>query len=160
MNGRLKVKARVDKLFEEVRAKYSAIFKPNETIDLEPTVLAYIVSQLQPYSFLDSEVDVKGKAYEEIVGSNLRGDRGEFFTPRNVCKMAVLMGDPGPKDLILDPACGTGGILITAMSHVIEKIRAPEWNPLSVQGGERRSDRRSNGGVAIVVTTTMKTAAA
>jgi len=24
-----------------------------------------------------------------IVGANLRGDRGEFFTPRNVCRMAV-----------------------------------------------------------------------
>lgn len=126
MNGRLKVKARVDRLFEEVRARYSSIFKPNETIDLEPTVLAYIVSQLQPYSLLDSEIDVKGKAYEEIVGSNLRGDRGEFFTPRNVCKMAVLMLDPGPKHVILDPACGTGGFLITAMNHVVEKIKPAE----------------------------------
>ena len=35
---------------------------------VEPRVLAYIVSQLQSYSLLDSEIDVKGKAYEEIVG--------------------------------------------------------------------------------------------
>jgi len=69
---------------------------------------------------------VKGKAYEEIVGSNLRGDRGEFFTPRNVCRMAVEMLDPGPRELVLDPACGTGGFLIIAMNHVREKIRAAE----------------------------------
>jgi type I restriction enzyme M protein len=68
-------------------------------------------------------VDVKGKAYEEIVGSNLRGDRGEFFTPRNICSMAVTMLDPGPEDVVLDPACGTGGFLIIAMNHVVEKIR-------------------------------------
>ena len=30
--------------------------------------------------------------------------------------------DPGEPQLILDPACGTGGFLITAMNHVIEKI--------------------------------------
>jgi len=28
-------------------------------------------------------MDVKGDAYEESVGENLRGNRGEFFTPRN-----------------------------------------------------------------------------
>ena len=37
--------------------------------------------------------------------------------------MAVAMLDPGEKQLVLDPACGTGGFLITAMNHVIEKIR-------------------------------------
>jgi type I restriction enzyme M protein len=126
LNGQLKVKVRIDKLFSVVRQKYPAIFKANDAVDLQPRVLAYLVSQLQVYSLLDSAVDVKGKAYEEIVGSNLRGDRGEFFTPRNICKMAVLMVDPGPVDLLLDPACGTGGFLITAMNHVLEKIRASE----------------------------------
>jgi type I restriction enzyme M protein len=40
--------------------------------------------------------------------------------------MAVSMLDPGEGQLILDPACGTGGFLITGMNHVIEKIRAAE----------------------------------
>ena len=75
---------------------------------------------------LESDIDLKGRAYEEIVGSNLRGDRGEFFTPRNICQMAVVMLDPGEKSLILDPACGTGGFLITAMNHVIAKISQAE----------------------------------
>jgi type I restriction enzyme M protein len=78
------------------------------------------------YSLLESDVDVKGRAYEEIVGANLRGDRGEFFTPRNVCAMAVAMLDPGEKELCIDPACGTGGFLITAMNYVIDKIRDAE----------------------------------
>ena len=72
---------------------------------------------------LESDIDEKGRAYEEIVGANLRGDRGEFFTPRNTCRLAVEMLDPGEKQLLLDPACGTGGFLITAMNHVIAKIR-------------------------------------
>lgn len=123
MVGTMKVKTRIDGLFSEVKADYPQIFKASEGIELEPRVLAYLVSQLQMYSLLESDIDVKGRAYEEIVGSNLRGDRGEFFTPRNICKMAVAMLDPGDKQLILDPACGTGGFLITAMNHVIEKIR-------------------------------------
>ena len=140
LNGHLKVKARLEKLFSDVRQKYATIFKPNEVIELEPRVLAYIVSQLQMWSLLDSDVDVKGKAYEEIVGSNLRGDRGEFFTPRNICRMAVEMLDPDQTDCVVDPACGTGGFLTIAMNHVIQKIRAGEsrkWrddeNPTEVE---------------------------
>ncbi len=135
LNGQLKVRTRLEKIFALVRQKYPTIFRPNEAIELQPRVLAYIVSQLQVYSLLDSAVDVKGKAYEEIVGSNLRGDRGEFFTPRNICRMAVLMVDPDPSDLIIDPACGTGGFLITGMNHVLEKIRAKE------RGKWRHADR-------------------
>ena len=126
LNGRLKAKRRLDSLFAELKQEYPTIFRANDLMDLDPAVLAYIVSQLQMYSLLESDVDVKGRAYEEIVGSNLRGDRGEFFTPRNVCQMAVAMLDPGERDVILDPACGTSGFLITAMNHVIESIRAAE----------------------------------
>jgi type I restriction enzyme M protein len=126
VNGPLKVQKRIEALFTQVKADYPTIFRQSESIELKPVVLAYLVTQLQMYSLLESDIDVKGRAYEEIVGSNLRGDRGEFFTPRNVCQMAVSMLDPGEKELILDPACGTGGFLITAMNHVIEKIRTAE----------------------------------
>ncbi len=126
MNGQTRARSRIEKLFASVKADYPSIFRKNDTVELNPPVLAYIVSQLQMYSLLESDIDVKGRAYEEIVGANLRGDRGEFFTPRNICRMAVELLDPDEKDLILDPACGTGGFLITAMNHVIEKIRAAE----------------------------------
>jgi type I restriction enzyme M protein len=134
LNGQLKVKERIDKLFRDVKDEYTQIFKRGEEIELTPAVLTYLVSQLQMYSLLDSDIDVKGKAYEEIVGSNLRGDRGEFFTPRNVCRMAVQMLDPDEHTLILDPACGTGGFLIIAMNHVLQKILDAE---LVKRGGNR-----------------------
>ena len=134
MSGRLGAKARIDRLYDEVKAEYNTIFHENEKIELNLEVLTYIVSQLQMYSLLESDIDVKGRAYEEIVGSNLRGDRGEFFTPRNICHMAVIMLDPGEDQLIMDPACGTGGFLIAAMNHVIDRIRKAEiarWGDVS-----------------------------
>ncbi len=143
LNGRLKVKQRTDDLFDKVKSAYPTIFKANEVIELEPAVLTYIVGQLQLYSLLMSDTDVKGRAYEEIVGSNLRGDRGEFFTPRNICQMAVAMLDPDERQVILDPACGTGGFLITAMNHVVEKIRQAEvakWG--DIERGEAASHSR------------------
>jgi type I restriction enzyme M protein len=92
MNGPLKVQKRMEALFQQVKDDYPTIFKSSESIDLKPVVLAYLVTQLQMYSLLQSDIDVKGRAYEEIVGSNLRGDRGEFFTPRHVVRV-----DAGPE---------------------------------------------------------------
>lgn len=82
------------------------------------------MSELQPYSLLNTNIDIKGKAYEEIVGANLRGDRGEFFTPRNVMKMVVEMINPKINERVLDSSCGTGGFLVQAMTHVINQLEA------------------------------------
>jgi type I restriction enzyme M protein len=121
-------KKRIQGLFEQrVVEKYPTIFEPRDVeIDLKPEVVAFVVTELQGYSLLRSPVDVKGVAYEEIVGSNLRGDRGEFFTPRNACRMAVTMLDPQPNERILDPSCGTGGFLITGMNHALEYVEKSE----------------------------------
>jgi type I restriction enzyme M protein len=126
--GAHSAKARIQSLFaDKVLDKHKSIFMAADaTIDLKPTVIAYVVSQLQGFSLLASPVDVKGIAYEEIVGSNLRGDRGEFFTPRNACRMAVLMLNPQPGERLLDPACGTGGFLITAMNNALQHIETSE----------------------------------
>lgn len=137
-DGQLTVKKRISGIFERVKQHYSKIFEPNDEIGLSPRTLAYIVSELQSYSLLKTEIDYKGKAYEELVGANLRGDRGEFFTPRNVTNMTVEMLSPKSNEKVLDPACGTGGFLVIAMNYVINEIKSQmetvlakphnEWN--------------------------------
>lgn len=121
-DGQLTVQKRITKIFDRVKRKHGKIFDANDEIKLSPRSLAYIVSELQKYSLLNTNIDIKGKAYEEIVGANLRGDRGEFFTPRNVMKMVVEMINPQIDEHVLDSSCGTGGFLVTAMTHVIEKL--------------------------------------
>lgn len=106
-----------------MKKKYSNIFPENDEINLSSISLSYIVSELQKYTFSKTDIDVKGKAYEEIVGSNLRGNRGEFFTPRNIARMTIKMLDIQLDKKILDPACGTGGFLVIGMNNVIEKLR-------------------------------------
>jgi type I restriction enzyme M protein len=79
--GRARIKGRIDKLFEEVKEQYKEIFRGNEEISLSERALAFMVSELCRYDFTRSEIDAKGAAYQEIVGTNLRGDRGQYFTP-------------------------------------------------------------------------------
>lgn len=121
-DGQLTVKKRISKIFDRVKKKQGKIFEPNEEIKLVPRSLSYIVSELQKYSLLNTNIDIKGKAYEEIVGANLRGDRGEFFTPRNIMKMVVEMINPTTHERVLDSSCGTGGFLVNAMTHVIRVL--------------------------------------
>jgi type I restriction enzyme M protein len=115
--GQTRVFQRIGALFAKVCAEYGYIFGKDEEIKLSEPVVAYIVAELQKYSLIDTDYDYKGEAYEEIVGSNSRGDRGEFFTPRNLCSLAVnivkkIIGETNFQDVkLLDPACGTGGFL-------------------------------------------------
>ena len=128
--GRSNLRKAMDGLFDDVKRRYSYIFSDDDTLGVQDRVLAYIVGELQRYSLIQTRADVKGVAYEQLVGSNLRGDRGEFFTPRAVCKMAsemVLATFPQDQWLtinVLDPAAGTGGFLVALMDvwreHILE----------------------------------------
>jgi type I restriction enzyme M protein len=132
--GQRRLRNTIDQLFEEVKNRYPYIFSRDEQIKLENRVLAYGVGELQRYSLLQTQADVKGAAYEQLVGSNLRGDRGEFFTPRNVCEMAAKMAfatypeSQWLKLKILDPACGTGGFLVAVMNFWREYLLAIQKN--------------------------------
>lgn len=140
VDGQLTVQKRISKIFERVKRRHGKIFDPNDEIKLKPRSLAYIVSELQRYSLLNTNIDIKGKAYEEIVGANLRGDRGEFFTPRNVMKMVVEMINPQADERVLDSSCGTGGFLVTAMTHVITQLEAQFVAELGVERKDWDSD--------------------
>lgn len=129
-DGQLTVAKRIGKIFDRVKKKHSRIFERNEGIKLTTRSLSYIVAELQKYSLLDTNIDIKGKAYEEIVGANLRGDRGEFFTPRNVMQMAVSMINTTMAETVLDSSCGTGGFLVNAMNHVIKQLQAEMENKI------------------------------
>lgn len=119
------VKTRLDNLYHQVRKQYPELFGAQvDTIDLPPPIVSYVVAQLAEYDFLHSSVDVKGEAYEAIVGKNLQGTRGEFFTPRNAVKMGIRMLDPEPGMKCIDPTCGTGGFIVVILNYMAEKIRS------------------------------------
>jgi len=109
---------RVLNLFARVKTRFDDVFDPTDTIELDEAALAYVVGELQTYSITEAERDVVGDAFEVFMGPALRGEEGQFFTPRNVVKMIVDVIDPKPNESIIDPACGTGGFLVTALDHV------------------------------------------
>ena len=53
------------------------------------------MGEFSRYNLLETDVDVKGAAYEEITSSMLKAQRGQFFTPTNVIRLMIDMLDPG-----------------------------------------------------------------
>jgi len=54
------------------------------------------------------------------------GSAGEFYTPRALTQFIVDMINPKLGDIVLDPACGTGGFLISTLNHLKKEIKSVE----------------------------------
>ena len=118
------VQARVHALFERVKENvFGDVFDRTDRIRLDVDSLVHVVGELQTYTIMEADRDAIGEAFEVFIGPALRGAEGQFFTPRNVIEMMVNILDPRPGEKIIDPACGSGGFLITALSHVWGGLR-------------------------------------
>lgn len=77
------------------------------------------------FSALDT--DVKGDLYESLLNQiGSAGELGQFLTPRHIVRAIVEMVNPKIGDTIYDPACGTGGFLISAYEHIRLKNSDPK----------------------------------
>lgn len=113
---------RINELFEKVKDEYEDVFPESDVIKLDPRSIVYVVGELQNYCITEADRDAVGDAFEVFIGPALRGAEGQFFTPRNVVRMMVECLDPEPGEMIIDPACGSGGFLIMALEHVWKKL--------------------------------------
>ena len=131
------VKDRVLELFDRVKRKYKEVLDDSDVINLDNKSIAYVVGELQNYSLIEAERDIIADAFETFIGHALKGGQGQFFTPRNVVKMMVDILNPDDEDLIIDPACGSGGFLIEALRHVWRQLDAEgekyHWNKSNLQ---------------------------
>jgi type I restriction enzyme M protein len=144
--GRQRVADRVRRLFVQVRDEHRDVFGAHEELTAGDREIATVVSELQEFRFLpaadsDEVYDVVGAAYEVYIGSHLKGDRGQYFTHRLIVALLVRLVNPGEKDIIFDPAMGSGGFLITAMRHIGRRImkgnRSPEAKRAAVNNIHR-----------------------
>lgn len=110
--------SRIVKLLDLAKSQHKDIFLKEDKINLKLTTLAFVVGQLQNYDLSHSSRDVKGLAFQKFVYAHQRGDRGEFFTPDPIIELVVKITKPNLNDVVLDPACGTGGFLVSAMKFV------------------------------------------
>lgn len=124
---------RLRKIFNAVRADFSDIYSENTEILLDPTTLSYVMRELE-FSIMDAESDPVGDAFGVFVGSESKGNAGQFFTPRSVTNLLVRALDPQPHETVLDPACGAGGFLSSVCAYLEKKGVAPSEIPQHLYG--------------------------
>ena len=102
-------------------------------IDLDDETIAFIVGHFQGYSLINTSAtlegaDVKGTVFEKMVGGTFRGELGAYFTPREIVSFMVALIKPTTEDVVLDPACGSGGFLIVVLKYVLEQLQRDQPN--------------------------------
>jgi type I restriction enzyme M protein len=103
------------------------IFRKSQNKIQDPAKLRKLIVELiDKESWLSLEADVKGDAYEGLLEKNaadVKGGAGQYFTPRPLINAIVEVMKPEPGMKIHDPACGTGGFLLSAYNYIANKYK-------------------------------------
>ncbi|AIC96506.1 N-6 DNA methylase [Shouchella lehensis] len=104
-------------IFDKIKIQFPQIFESNEQLLLDPVSIEYVHNELNKLELFNLERDPIGDAYEIFIGENIKGQSGQFFTPKNAADTLVSLVAPKPTDKILDFACGAGGFLISVLKY-------------------------------------------
>ncbi len=97
---------------------FRTIFKNAYLPYRDPETLKSFLKIIDEFEYDHSER--LGDAFEyllSVLGS--QGDAGQFRTPRHIIDFMVQILDPKKEEVILDPACGTAGFLISSYKHIL-----------------------------------------
>jgi len=109
------------KLVQEIFANASSFIK-------KPATLSTLVSEIDKLDWYSARQEGLGDLYEGLLEKNAnekKSGAGQYFTPRVLIDSMVAVMKPELKDIIQDPAAGTGGFLIAA-NHYLRKHTNPD----------------------------------
>jgi type I restriction enzyme M protein len=99
------------------------IFRKAQNKIQDPAKLKRLVVDLiDQENWSEKGVDVKGDAYEGLLAKgaeDVKSGAGQYFTPRTLIAAMVDVMEITPSDTVCDPACGTGGFLLSAYEHAV-----------------------------------------
>jgi len=123
----------------------ATVFKGVTNRMINGYLLRDIVNKIDEIHFTNNEeINTLSHLYESILKEmrDASGDAGEFYTPRPVVKFMVDMLDPKIGEVVLDPAAGTGGFLVSAFEHLKKQAKTIEQQETlqskSIIGGEAK----------------------
>lgn len=91
-------------------------------------LIRQIINKINEIDFTSAEDRHLFNDIYETILRELQNARsaGEFYTPRPVTQFIVDMVNPKLGDIVLDPACGTGGFLISTLNHLKKEVKSIE----------------------------------
>ena len=102
-------------------------------------ILEGLVQLFNQYDFSDVDYDAVGDAYQWVLSyfAPEKAKEGETYTPREVIKVIVRILDVKDGSVVLDPACGSGAMLIETYNYVKEEKLSGGKPSLELFGQER-----------------------
>jgi type I restriction enzyme M protein len=124
----------------------ATVFKGTINRMINGYLLRDVINKISDIHFTSSdEIHTLGHLYESMLKEmrDAAGDSGEFYTPRAVVLFIVEVMNPRLGEVILDPACGTGGFLVESFKHLEKQCKTVEDRRMlqsqSILGGEAKS---------------------
>ncbi|BAY87951.1 type I restriction enzyme M protein (plasmid) [Calothrix parasitica NIES-267] len=115
---------------------YARHMKDATFLIANPALLTNVVGQIDAIPMEDR--DTKGDLYEYMLSKlTTAGTNGQFRTPRHIIKMMVELMAPGAREIVCDPACGTGGFLV-AVAEYLRDLTDSEGNLVLNAPGNRK----------------------
>lgn len=90
----------------------------NTPMTLSVPALIKVVKEFEYFDFANSPVDIKGRAFQNLLSPALRSGMGQYFTPMQVVEMIVKCIDPKSTEKIIDPFCGSAHFLSKSIEHI------------------------------------------
>lgn len=137
-----KTATRIRKLLQDEVKRNASLFGANSrqiSFQIDDDSIYYVVETLQNFRLLSNDTDAVAEAFQVVRGKAYKGEEGQYFTPQSVVHVAVAAVNPSPEDRVIDPACGSGSFLATALANVIEVLREHYGENTSSVDTDRRS---------------------
>ena len=113
----------INELFKKAKLKWPGIFGKEEPLMItDENHLQICVGFLQNVKLFNSNLQVIDEAFEYLVNKSSKGEKGQYFTPRNVIDMCVYMINPKPTEYMIDTACGSCGFTVHTLFNVWQKL--------------------------------------
>ena len=90
----------------------------NQPIKLSSAAVTRCFQLIENVSLSKSRSDVKGRAFQKVLGRAVRAGMGQYFTPAPLCELMVGVVQPHVSELVLDPFCGSGHFLSESLRFV------------------------------------------
>jgi len=133
---------------QEMRREFQALVKvypevfretQDQQLRLSDDTIFQCVERLAPYRLIDVGVSTIAVAFQVLRAAALKQGEGQYFTPQQVIEAGVKLLKIEWPDLVIDPACGTGGFLIEVLMdmhrrHPGEAAEVARWAQMHIYG--------------------------
>ena len=108
----------LNRLLGEANVNWPGIVPLPVETRLPESLLRLCIDCLATQRVNTADFEAIDSVFEFLVSQSSKGTKGQFFTPRHIIECCVRLVAPTREEVVVDPACGSGGFLVHALQYV------------------------------------------